>query len=77
MKKIISLLVLSFCFFAAFAANEYKKVKVDREGVLEEVIGNRIHDIDSIWVEGPIDSTDIRTLWNASFHGKLVYGRFY
>lgn len=73
MRKIALLLVLTFCFCVVSAANDDRLVKVEREGMLQEAIGNRINEMDSIWVEGPIDSTDIRTLWSACFHGKLIY----
>lgn len=70
----IALMKRSLCFsFASSTAKGSLSVRVDNEGTLAEAIGDSINIIDSIWVEGPIDSIDFHTLWSACFHGKLVY----
>lgn len=73
MKKITLLTLLALVLSAPICTASNLRVKVNTYGELADAVGDRLNDIDSIWVEGPIDSTDIRTLWNASFHGKLVY----
>lgn len=73
MKKITLLTLLVLVLSAPICTASILRVKVNTYGELADAVGDRLNDIDSIWVEGPIDSTDIRTLWNASFHGKLVY----
>ena len=73
MKTITLLTLLALVLSAPICTASNLRVKVNTYGELAEAVGDRLNDIDSIWVEGPIDSTDIRALWNASFHGKLVY----
>ena len=73
MKKITLLTLLALVLSAPICTASNLRVKVNTYGELADAVGDRLNEIDSIWVEGPIDSTDIRALWNASFHGKLVY----
>ncbi|MFW5526387.1 MAG: hypothetical protein ACOCOW_05055, partial [Prevotella sp.] len=69
MKKITLLTLLALVLSAPICTASILRVKVNTYGELADAVGDRLNDIDSIWVEGSIDSTDIRALWNASFHG--------
>ncbi len=63
---------------------EFRKMPMQKESVdflnvtttdcgeLAELLGDRINEIDSIAVSGPMDETDFRTLWSASFDGHLT-----
>lgn len=48
-------------------------VSVRESGQLEDALGDRINSIDSLVVTGgPLDSTDFKTIWRASWHGRLT-----
>lgn len=40
-------------------------------GTLSDILGDRIYQIESISVEGPMNDEDFNTLWESSFNGKL------
>lgn len=40
-------------------------------GTLSAILGDRIYQIESISVEGPMNEADFNTLWESSFNGKL------
>ena len=40
-------------------------------GDLADALGNNIYNVDSLVVRGTVDAADIRTLWDASFKGRL------
>ena len=40
-------------------------------GNLADALGNNIYNVDSLVVRGTVDAADIRTLWDASFKGRL------
>ena len=40
-------------------------------GTLSTVLGDRIYEIESISVEGPMNNADFNTLWESSFNGQL------
>ena len=40
-------------------------------GDLADALGNNIYNVDSLVVRGTVDAADIRTLWEASFKGRL------
>ena len=42
-----------------------------KAGNLADVLGNNIYNVDSLVVRGTVDAADIRTLWDASFKGRL------
>ena len=42
-----------------------------KAGNLADALGNNIYNVDSLVVRGTVDAADIRTLWDASFKGKL------
>lgn len=42
-----------------------------KAGNLADVLGNNIYNVDSLVVRGTVDAADIRTLWEASFKGRL------
>ncbi len=41
-------------------------------GELENLLEGELYEIDSLVVNGPLDSEDFRTLWRASFEGRLT-----
>ena len=50
---------------------EYVHAVLTESGTLASVLGDRIYEIDSIAVEGPINDEDFNTLWDSSFNGHL------
>lgn len=42
-----------------------------KAGNLADALGNNIYNVDSLVVRGTVDAADIRTLWDASFKGRL------
>lgn len=51
--------------------NQYAHAVLSESGTLASVLGDRIFEIDSISVEGPINEADFNTLWESSFNGRL------
>ncbi len=51
--------------------NQYDHAVLSESGTLASVLGDRIFEIDSISVEGPINEADFNTLWESSFNGRL------
>ena len=49
----------------------YRDITTTIAGSLAEKLGNEANTIDSLVVAGPINADDIRTLWDASFKGRL------
>lgn len=52
-------------------SNQYAHAVLSESGTLASVLGERIFEIDSISVEGPINEEDFNTLWESSFNGRL------
>lgn len=46
-------------------------VKVEKAGELKSVLGDNIHKVNVLHVEGPINYDDYNTIWESSFYGKL------
>ena len=56
----------------AEASGDFKSMDIaSRAGELATLLGDDIYNVDSLVVTGDIDNTDIHTLWDASFNGKL------
>lgn len=56
----------------AEASGDFKSMDIaSRAGELATLLGDDIYNVDSLVVTGEIDDTDIHTLWDASFNGKL------
>ena len=56
----------------AEASGDFKSMNIaSRAGELATLLGDDIYNVDSLVVTGEIDDTDIHTLWDASFNGKL------
>lgn len=56
----------------AEASGDFKSMDIaSRAGELATLLGDDIYNVDSLVVTGEIDNTDIHTLWDASFNGKL------
>lgn len=56
----------------AEASGDFKSMDIaSRAGELAALLGDDIYNVDSLVVTGEIDDTDIHTLWDASFNGKL------
>lgn len=51
--------------------NQYAHAVLAESGTLASVLGERIFEIDSISVEGPMNDDDFSTLWESSFNGRL------
>lgn len=50
---------------------QYAHIVLSESGTLSSALGDRIFEIDSISVEGPVNEADFNTLWNSSFNGRL------
>lgn len=50
----------------------YIHVVLTESGTLASVLGDKKLEIDSISVEGPMNSVDFNTLWESSFNGRLT-----
>lgn len=48
-------------------------VQTTKEGELETVIGDKLLDIESLTVSGPVNDDDFTIMWRASFYGNLQY----
>lgn len=44
---------------------------ISKAGSLARILGDRIYNVDSLVIRGTVDTTDIRTLWDASLKGRL------
>lgn len=51
--------------------HQYAHAVLSESGTLASVLGDRIFEIDSISVEGPMNDDDFNTLWESSFNGQL------
>ena len=51
--------------------NEYFHAVLLKSGTLGAVLGEKIYEIESIAVEGPMNEADFNTLWEATFNGHL------
>lgn len=51
--------------------NQYVHAVLSESGTLASVLGEKIYEIDSIAVEGPINEADFNTLWESTFNGQL------
>lgn len=47
------------------------EIHTSSPGQLESLLDKHINTVDSLVIHGPIDSTDLYTMWKASFYGKL------
>lgn len=47
------------------------EITTTKAGELVELLGDALYNTDSLVVAGPIDDTDIQTMWDASFNGVL------
>lgn len=72
-KTILSIVI---CLSAAsLKAEEFSlvSVHVEKPGQLEEMLGERINSVDSLVVTGgPLDAADFKTIWKASWYGRLT-----
>lgn len=50
---------------------QYAHIVMDTPGTLADLLGDRITEIDSIAVEGPVNDDDFHTLWRSSWEGRL------
>lgn len=51
---------------------KFKDVTIVQPGTLASVLGDEINDIDSLVVRGPINASDLYTMWSSSFYGGLT-----
>lgn len=49
------------------------RVTLTEAGKLADKLGTQANEIDSLVVEGPIDSLDFHTMWSMAYRGKLAY----
>ena len=49
----------------------YRDITLTAAGTLAEALGEDANLVDSLVVRGPINEADFKTMWSASFHGKL------
>lgn len=49
----------------------YRDITLTATGTLAEALGEDANLVDSLVVRGPINEADFKTMWSASFHGKL------
>lgn len=53
-------------------SNDFNSMDItSHAGNLAKVLGDNIYNVDSLVVRGTVDAADIRTLWDASFKGRL------
>lgn len=52
-------------------SEDWKEIQTSLPGQLEELLGEHINTVDSLVIEGPIDSSDLYVMWKSSFYGKL------
>lgn len=52
-------------------STEFAHAVLSESGTLASVLGERVYEIDSIAVEGPVNDADFNTLWDSSFNGRL------
>ena len=73
MKTFLSATLLSaFMSIGTATAQNHFVAKTTKAGTLAEVIGDRINDIDSLVVEGPVNANDFITMCNSCNDGKLA-----
>lgn len=74
MKRMIISAAVCLAVLASIAEEKvFLCVSVRESGQLEDALGDRINSIDSLVVTGgPLDSTDFKTIWRASWHGRLT-----
>lgn len=46
-------------------------IKVEKAGELKSVLGDNIHKVNVLHVEGPINYDDYNTIWESTFYGRL------
>lgn len=51
--------------------DDYFHAVLSKSGTLGSVLGEKIYEIESIAVEGPMNEADFNTLWEATFNGHL------
>lgn len=51
--------------------DDYFHAVLSKSGTLGSVLGEKIYEIESIAVEGPLNEDDFNTLWEATFNGHL------
>ena len=72
MKKKLLLFYLIICFNLYSNAQVVAfDAKVSEYGQLRTVLGESWDKVDSLYVTGPINATDFRTIWEQAFYGKL------
>lgn len=52
-------------------SDEYFHAVLSKGGTLGAVLGEKLYEIESIVVEGPVNEADFNTLWEATFNGHL------
>lgn len=52
-------------------SDDYFHAVLSKSGTLGSVLGEKIYEIESIAVEGPMNEADFNTLWEATFNGHL------
>lgn len=52
-------------------SDEYFHAVLSKGGTLGAVVGEKLYEIESIAVEGPMNEADFNTLWEATFNGHL------
>ena len=70
--KLFTLLSALICVGQAVAQGCFT-AKITEAGTLAEVVGERMSDIDSLIVEGPMAQADIDTIWSAGLLRNLTY----
>ncbi len=51
--------------------SEFMHATLSESGTLASIVGDRLLELDSISVEGPMNDDDFNTLWESSFNGHL------
>lgn len=70
MKKTSTIVILFTWFFISnIFARSFFNAKTTVAGELADVIGDKADNIDSLIVEGPINSADFKTMWSCAFYG--------
>ena len=76
MKRILSLITflgaVAFYSIGASAQSDINDIKVYEYGQLENALGDRWDEIDSLVVHGPVNAADINMMWKCSFEGRTT-----
>ena len=69
--KLLSFAVIFVCSQKMWGQVKSYDARVDKYGQLEQVLGDKWNNIDSLVIHGPINKADFNTMWKCAFEGNL------